>query len=175
VLATQQLIDLLEKHGPGDELADAELQKVCGKDTRPFVIVDELTGAHVAGDGYGNLQSAVRDILRRTGRRWERLPGKDRIRCLTAEEVVLRMTSDRKRVRRLATKNMRAARAVSLEDIPEARRRQYLGQVAVYGALMQATAPKTTKLLEKQENQSAEPDKRKLLEAIIGRPLTSDS
>ena len=69
-LATAKLIEVLSAGKVGDVLTDEQLYTICERKTMPV------------GNGYVNLQSAIRHVLKNYGLVWRRVATAGCIKCL---------------------------------------------------------------------------------------------
>jgi len=152
-LATSKLIEVLSAGKVGDVLTDEQLYTICGRKTMPD------------GDGYGNLQSAIKHVETNYGLVWRRVKMTGSIKCYDDQEKYGVIRSMRRHVGKVSRRALVVGRSIQVEQLPEAERTEVLVQVAQLKAIEQFSRTEMTKRLVARKATAA-PDMAKLLEAF---------
>lgn len=152
-LYTVKLIERMKDGKPGDVLTDEQLEDACGRDCSP------------SGEGYGNLQSAIRACRREFRVVWRRIREGGAIRCLVAEEIMSGADSDRKAIHRAAKRSVDKLACTNPAELDENGRKRLTTTMAVHGSMALLSKTETVKKLEAR-NVSKLIDSGKLLECF---------
>ena len=135
-LHTVKLIEALRAGNVGDILTDEELARICGRDTK------------VGGEGYPNLQTAVKRCTKEHAVNWERVPGAACIKCINAKEARDRSQRTRRHIGRAAKRSVAELQAYSETAMENTERSEHLVALAQAGTLAVVADNRTTKKLE---------------------------
>lgn len=131
------LIDRLMQGRPGDIIADAELESICGHDCSP------------GGRGYGFLATARRKCLA-DGIVWQRIHKQGIIKCLEAREIIASAAVERKQITRKAKRITRKLGTVDHSALSETEKKSFFYNLSVSGAIASLGNTNTEKRLENQ-------------------------
>ena len=151
---TAKLVEVLEQGQVGDILTDETLEAVCGRATSP------------SGNGYSNLQSAIRKVERDKGIVWQRERGAGCIRCLNDKEKAGCVGRDIKHIRKTAKRAAHRAAGVTLDNLEVEERKRMLVNAAQVGAIALVSETNTRKKLENRDI-TLTPDPKQLLAAFV--------
>lgn len=152
--ATVKLIEKLKEGKVGDTVSDEELSKICGRAT------------HVTGNGYANLQTAIRYCLRHYGKSWSRVKTEGRIKCEDTDERIEHVVSDNNRIRRSAARSTQRLVSIPDDEITDTQRPRVFGMLAQAGAIKLFAQNSTAKrLATKHDERKMEP--KQLLDRLL--------
>lgn len=152
-LFTVKLIDRMKAGRPGDVLTDEQLAEACGRSCAP------------GGDGYGNLQSAIRACRREFRVVWRRIREGGAIRCLIAGEILSGAEADRGAWHRAAKRSADKLACADPSELDETGRKRLTTEMAMAGSVVLLSRPSTLKKLEARSI-SKPLDFERLLESI---------
>jgi len=152
-VTTAKLIEKMKGGKPGDTLTDDELTEACGKNTK------------VTGDGYSNLQTAIRYCVNNHGIFWQRITGAWMLKCLTASETLMTGSSQLKRISRRARRTVKQLRTINVAELPNGEAPKFNTLVAQCTSLAMFASTDATKKLEAR-GLTQPIDMGKLLEAM---------
>lgn len=132
---TAKLIDLFKDASIGDSFTDADLSALIGRNTAP------------GGDGYGNLQSACRYVLRHFGRNIQRVPGSGTMKCLSDSESVVSVERGRQHISRVSRRKAIELRIVDTSKLTQPEKTSALVLRAQLGVLSMYSSIKAAKVL----------------------------
>jgi|GEM_PF-1125341 len=151
--ATARLIEKLKDGKVGTVFTDEDLSVCCGRDTS------------VDGNGYGLLNSAMRNVLKNNNLVWERVRGAGCVKCLGPSEIAISTASSRKHIYKSAKRALRKAAVVNREELPADERSRFGAHTAQIGAIALFSNENTTKKLVAR-NIEKPPDPKALMEAF---------
>jgi len=152
---TMRLIDVLKKGEPGDLLTDEQLSGACGRQTA------------VGGDGYNNLQTAIRYCKREHGLNWARQVGAGAVKCLNGKEGVVAGRYELGVVRRRSKRAVQTLQnATTLDDLDDQERSRCNALMSQHATLAIMAQSETTKKLAAR-NAANPVDPKRLLQAMI--------
>jgi hypothetical protein len=152
-LATAKLIEALKDGKVGDVLTDEEMFAICERKTMP------------GGNGYVNLQSAIRHVEKNYGLVWRRVATAGCIKCLDGVERCGVLASNRRHIGKVSRRALVVGRSIQVDELPESERTEALVQVAQLQAVEHFSRTETTKRLVARKATAA-PDMAKLLEVF---------
>lgn len=152
-LETAKLIELLKGGKVGDVLTDEEMFAICERKTMP------------GGDGYGNLQSAIKHVETNYGLVWRRVKMTGSIKCYDDQEKYGVIGSMRRHIGKVSRRALVVGRSIQVDELPESERTEALVQVAQLKAIEQFSRTEMTKRLVARKATAA-PDMAKLLQAF---------
>jgi hypothetical protein len=152
-LETLKLIDTLKGGTAGETKTDAELAKVCGKETG------------VGQAGYAYLMSAIRHVLNNHQKVWQRIAGANCIKCLGVEGALGCVDADRRSMYKRAKRAAKKLTAVEPMATPE-ERKDINNRLATHGGVLVLMDSRTHKKLAVRDV-AGKPDPAKLLEALV--------
>lgn len=142
-LFTSKLIEQLRSGPVGKTLTLSELSAACGRDV------------NVGEPGYGNLQSAIRHVVRNYGFVWKLVRSAGMIKCLDAGEVLADGKGDLESIGRRSRKAMRKLQTVKETDLKNGDLIEFHSLVAQHGTLsMFASASATKALAARKANEA---------------------
>lgn len=143
-ITTVKLIEVMKVGKIGNVLTDAQLTAACGKDTG------------VTGDGYANLQSAIRYVRRNHSLVWERVYKEHCIKCLGSFEIVGSTRRTQRKIHKASGVAIGKLKVADPNALDDEKRKEYFAQIAQFGTLRQFSSVSTTKALESQPSMSME-------------------
>jgi len=135
-LATVKLIERLKTGTPGEMLTDEALTVIAERDTR--------TG----GNGYANLNTAIRYCEREHGIVWSRVAGASCIKCCNPGDIRTLSHKTRRHVRKAAHRSVIQLQAVDPVAMSDTERSEHMVCLAQAGTLAVVADNRTTKKLE---------------------------
>ena len=131
---TARLIEKLKKGKVGDVIPDEESTDICGRDTS-------------SPPGYGNLASAIRNVLNNYGIVWQRVRGAGCIKCINSQEIAETVGRNLKSISRRSKKTIKLASFANPEKVELADRSSLLANIAQLGTIELVSRKETTKKL----------------------------